>query len=98
MSTISLKSGVRTRNWLRINFQPLEFNFEFYFWRFRGGGGGVFLSFSKESNSRPLYQAQNLFRIAKKSSKIIIFPDVRFTSVKKPTKMHYVLNNTKLQC
>ena len=38
MSTISLKFGVRTRNWPRIDFQPLEFNFEFYFWTFQGAG------------------------------------------------------------
>ena len=38
ISTISLKFDVRTRNWPGIDFQPLEFNFEFYFWRFRGGG------------------------------------------------------------
>ena len=43
MSTITLKLGVDIRNWPRIDFQPLEFSFEFYFWRFRnwGGGGGV---------------------------------------------------------
>ena len=29
MSTISLKFGVHTRNWPRINFQPLELSFEF---------------------------------------------------------------------
>ena len=29
MSTISLKSGVHAREWLRIDFQPLEFNFDF---------------------------------------------------------------------
>ena len=40
MSTISLKFGVHTRNWPRIDFKPLEFNFEFYFWRCPGGGGG----------------------------------------------------------
>ena len=39
---ISLKFGVHTRNWPRIDFQPLEFNFEFYFWRLRG------TAFSKE--------------------------------------------------
>ena len=48
---ISLNFGVHTRNWPRIDLQPLEFNFEFYFWRFRGGGGGVLLSSSKESKS-----------------------------------------------
>ena len=31
MSTISLRFGVHTRNWPRIDFQPLEFNFEYYF-------------------------------------------------------------------
>ena len=39
MSTISLKFGMHTRNWPRIDFQPLEFNFEFHFWRFFLGGG-----------------------------------------------------------
>ena len=28
------QSGVHTRNWPIIDFQPVEFNFEFYFWRF----------------------------------------------------------------
>ena len=36
MSTISLNFGLHTRNWPRIDLQPLEFNFEFvlevYFW------------------------------------------------------------------
>ena len=40
MSTILLSFGVHTRNWPRIDLQPLEVNFEFYFWRIRGGGGG----------------------------------------------------------
>ena len=35
MSTISLDFGVHTRNWPRIDLQPLQFNSEFYFWRFR---------------------------------------------------------------
>ena len=41
MSTISLKFGVHTRNWPRIHFQPLEFNFELYFLGISGGGGGA---------------------------------------------------------
>ena len=36
MSTTSLNFGVHTRNWPRIDSQPLEFNFRFYFWRFQG--------------------------------------------------------------
>ena len=40
MSTISLNFGVHTRNWPRIDLQPLEFNSEFYVWGLRGGGGG----------------------------------------------------------
>ena len=72
MSTIAilLKVGVHTRNWPRIDIQPLEFDFEFHFWEISGRGegrgeGGVLLSFSKESNSRSLYEAQNLFKITK---------------------------------
>ena len=42
MSTVSLRFGVHTRNWPRIDFQSLEFNFQFYFWRFRGGGVAEF--------------------------------------------------------
>ena len=40
MSTISLKFGMHARNWPRIDFQPLEFNFEFnfIFGDFRGPG------------------------------------------------------------
>ena len=50
MLTILLSFGVHTRNWPRINFQPLEINSEFYFWFSGGeGGGGVLLSFTKES-------------------------------------------------
>ena len=36
MSTILLNFGVHARNWQIIDFQPLEFNSEFYFWRFQG--------------------------------------------------------------
>ena len=39
-------------------------------------GGRVLPSSSKESNSRSLYQAQNLFRITKKSFKMIILSDL----------------------
>ena len=48
---ISLSFGVHTRNWLRIDLQPLKFIFELYFWKFRegggGGGGGRFAKFQK---------------------------------------------------
>ena len=40
MPAVSLTFGVHTRNWPRIELQPLEFNFELYFWRLGGGGGG----------------------------------------------------------
>ena len=65
---ISLKFGVHTRNWPRIDFQPVEFNFEFYFWRFLGGGGVCRLP-AKSQNSRSLHHAQNLFKITKNDSK-----------------------------
>ena len=39
MSTILLNFAVHTRNWPRIDLQPLEFNLSFIFW-IRGGGGG----------------------------------------------------------
>ena len=42
MSTISLKFDVLTRNRPRIDFQLLEFNFEFHFSRFRGPGFAEF--------------------------------------------------------
>ena len=84
MLTISLKFGVHTRNWPRIDFQPLEFNFEFYYWRFREAGFCCLPAKSK--NSRSLYQAQNLFKITKKSFKIIILTKIRFISPKKPTE------------
>ena len=58
MPTISLKFGVHARNWPRIDFQPLEFNFQFYFWRFLGGGeGGVLLVPARSQNIRSLCQA-----------------------------------------
>ena len=93
MSTISLSFDVHTRNWPRIDFQPLEFNFEFYFWScffFLGGGGGRFAEFQRRVKIvRYPYQAQNLFKITKKSFKINILTEIRFISLKKkPTKMH----------
>ena len=70
MSTISLRFGVRTRNWPGTDFQPLEFNFEFYFWNFRGegGGGADFGEFQQRVKivGRSLYRAQNLLKITKK--------------------------------
>ena len=81
MSTILLNFGVHTRNWPRIDLQPLVFNFEFYFWRFRGPR---FAEFQQSQNRRSLYQAQNL----KKSFKIIILTEVKFILQKKPTKTH----------
>ena len=36
MLTISVNFGVPTRNWLKIDIQPLKFNFKLYFWGFRG--------------------------------------------------------------
>ena len=53
MSTISLSFGVHIRNWPRIDFQPLDFNFEFYFWRFREGGG--FAEFQQRVRIAGLY-------------------------------------------
>ena len=96
MSTISLRFGVHTRNWPRSDFQPLEFNFEFYFWRVRGGGRfaefqqrvSVFAEFQQRVRYIVSISSSNLFRITKKSFKIIILTDVRFISLKKPTKMH----------
>ena len=45
MSTISLKFGVHTRDWPRIDFQSLEFNFELFFF-----GGGSFCLISAKSH------------------------------------------------
>ena len=52
---ISLSFGVHTRNWPRIEFQPLEFKFEFYFWRFFGGGGARFAGFEQRVKIEGLY-------------------------------------------
>ena len=51
MSTISLNFGVLTRNWPRIDFQPLEFNFERDF----GWGGGRFAEFQHKVKIVGLY-------------------------------------------
>ena len=71
MSTILLNFGVHTRNWPRIDFQPVEFNSEFYFGDLGGGGGGAafFRVPAKSQNCRSQDQAQNLFEITKNRSK-----------------------------
>ena len=51
LSTILLNFGMHTRNWPRIDLQPLEFNSEFYVWKFR------FAEFQQSQNRRSLYQA-----------------------------------------
>ena len=63
MLTILLNFGVHTRNWPETDFQPLEFNFEFYFWRFQGA---AFCRVpAKSQNCRSLCEALNLFKITK---------------------------------
>ena len=55
---ISLNFGVYTRNWSRIDLQPLEFNFEFIFgdfWEGGGGGGGRFAEFQQRVKIIGLY-------------------------------------------
>ena len=95
MSTISLKFGVHTRIWPRIDFQPLEFNSEFYFWRFffflggGGGGGARFAEFQQRVKLLgPYIKFKTCSGSQKKSFEIIILTDVRFVSLKMPTKMH----------
>ena len=83
MSTISLIFDVHTRNWPRIDFQPLEFNFVFYFWRFRGPG---FAEFQQKVKIVGLYIKLKTFSRSQKRVKIIIFTELRFISPKKPTK------------
>ena len=66
MSTISLKFGVHTRNWPRIDFQLLEFNFEFYFWSFGRGVG--FAEFQQRVKIAGLYIK---LKICSRSQKMI---------------------------
>ena len=83
MSTILLNFGVHTRNWPRIDLKPLEFNFEFYFWRFRGPR---FAEFQQRVKIVGLYEKLKTCLRSQKSFKIIILTEVRFISLKRPTK------------
>ena len=72
-----------TRNWPRIDLQPLKFNSsKLHLWRF----GDRVLQVSKMSqNNRSPHQAENLFKITRKSFQVIILIEIRFISLKEPT-------------
>ena len=73
MPTISLKFGVHTRNWPRIDFQPLEFNFEVIFGDFRGPGfaefqqrvkiAGLYIKLKSYSRSQKMIQNNYFIQI-----------------------------------
>ena len=66
MSTIFLNAGKHSRNWPRIDFQPLKFNFEFYFEDFgwlrfaefkqRVKIVGLYIKFTTSSRSQKIIQ------------------------------------------
>ena len=82
MSTILLSFGVHTRNWPKIDLQPLGFNFEFNFWRFPR-----FVEFQQRVRIVGLYvKLKTCSRSQKKIIQIVILTEVRSISLNKPKK------------
>ena len=85
MSTISLNFRVHTRNWPRIDFQPIEFNLSLIFGDF---GGSRFAEFQQRVKIVGLYIKLKTCSRSQKIIQNIYFGCNKIYFTKKANKMH----------